>query len=109
MSNELFFMNTIVNSRSRSWHVILHIVFATLITMYVFYLHEGFINLSWVRDFGKWISFFIYASFFLFGQYLVKWVLLREYSGILQTLLSCIVGSGLELMMALILFIWLSR
>jgi hypothetical protein len=98
-------MNTIVNTSRTGWHVMLHIAFATMITMYLFYLDEGYFNFLWMRNAGNWIFFFIYGSFFLFGQFLVKRFMLRAYNGLLQTLLSCIIGSGLELMLAMILFV----
>ena len=97
-------MNTIVNSSRTGWHILLHIAFAVIITMYLFYLDEGYCNFYWMRHMGNWIFFMIYGSFFLFGQLLVKHFMLGAYSGILQTLLACIIGSGLELMMAMALF-----
>jgi len=98
-------MNTIVNTSRTGWHALLHVGFATLITMYLFYLDEGYFNFMWMKNFGNWIFFMIYGSFFLFGQLLVKRFVLKNYTGLLQTILSCIIGSGLELMLAMILFI----
>jgi hypothetical protein len=98
-------MNISVNFSRTGWHVLLHVAFATLITMYLFYLDEGYYNFYWMRNFGNWILFLIYGSFLLFGQLLVKRFMLASYTGLLQTFLSCIIGSGLELMMAMVLFV----
>jgi hypothetical protein len=98
-------MNTIVNTSRSSWHMMLHLAFAALITSYLFYLDEGFYSFMWMRNIGNWILFTVYGSFFLLGQLLVKYLMLRGYTGFLQTFLACIIGSGLELMMAMVLFV----
>lgn len=53
--------------------VIIPLTIAVIITLFLFYIDEGYYNFNWMLDFGNWFVFVIYVSV-LFS---IFWLIMR--------------------------------
>ena len=47
---------------------------AGFITLFLFFIDEGFYNFNWMSDPGNWIAFVIYISLIFGSQFVVYWL-----------------------------------
>lgn len=52
---------------------LLPLTIAVIITLFLFYIDEGYYNFNWMLDFGNWFVFVIYVSV-LFS---IFWLIMR--------------------------------
>ena len=90
-------MNTTnVNTRKENSSLIIHATTAILVTLFLFYIDEGYYNFKWMLSIGNWICFFVYAGMLFGGQILVKMFLFEKFSKT-HIILACIIGSAIGL------------
>lgn len=70
-----------VRSRAKSLHPALLMTSAVLITLFLFYIDEGYYSFKWMQNAGNWIMFGVYASTFWLSQYFVSKFILRRQKG----------------------------
>lgn len=78
-------------------------VTAVLITVFLFFIDEGYYNFRWMADPGSWVVFPFYAVPIFALQLLFSLVILRSYHGRGKILLS-IAGGVLTTLVLVILF-----
>ncbi|HAD97749.1 MAG TPA: hypothetical protein DCG19_10110 [Cryomorphaceae bacterium] len=66
-----------------------------LVTMFLFFIDEGYYDFRWMRDGGNWLIFMIYAGLIYLGQRLVYYLIQRYYQGRAKMVLSVLGGSAL--------------
>ena len=69
------------------------IISSILITLYLFYLDEGYYNFKWMTSVSNWIAFMVYALSIFIGQLFVSSVILKKYHGLGKVLLSVFGGA----------------
>jgi hypothetical protein len=73
------------------------------VTMFLFFIDEGYYNFNWMMNIGNWIAFLIYVTGLLTGQFLSNSLILRKYKGEKKTLLTSIIGIPLGTAMIILL------
>jgi len=69
-----------------------------LITLFLFFIDEGYYNFKWMTNLGSWIVFIVYAAAIFLGQLIFSNLLLKKYQGIGKTLISVICGSSIGIL-----------
>lgn len=72
-----------------------------LITLFLFFIDEGYYNFKWMASIGNWIPFFIYSLLIFVGQLFVYAVLLNKYQGRGKVQLSVFGGTALGILFAI--------
>lgn len=83
-------------------HVLALLTSAIVITLYLFYLDEGYYNFKWMSNPGNWIMFVIYVGIFFSCQFLVSTLLLKRLKGLKKTIFS-ILGGGIAVMILVLI------
>ncbi len=61
---------------------ILNSVFVAVgVTLFLFFIDEGFYNLNWMADARNWVFFFLYVMLLFTAQLLLIWMLFRTKTG----------------------------
>jgi hypothetical protein len=76
---------------------IIALLCAIVITLFLFYMDEGYYSFSWMNKPGNWIAFAIYTIGFILGQAIANLLILARYKGTHKTLLTCMIGIPLGL------------
>jgi cation transport ATPase len=71
---------------------------AVLITLFLFYIDEGYYNFRWMADIGNWIVFVVYATVIFAGQWLVAKLVPSRFHGIGRTAVSVVIGTSVALL-----------
>jgi len=66
---------------------------SVLITMFLFFIDEGYYNFKWMLSIGNWIAFLVYFVAIFYGQLFFSTLLLKKYHGPGKTLLSVLGGT----------------
>ncbi|MFY0644927.1 MAG: hypothetical protein JXR19_10715 [Bacteroidia bacterium] len=75
---------------------------ATLvITLFLFFIDEGYYNFHWMRSVGNWIAFLIYFTLIFFFQLLISQVVLRNFHGKGKAVISIVLGTTIALLLAI--------
>ncbi|MBD77740.1 MAG: hypothetical protein CL840_02210 [Crocinitomicaceae bacterium] len=74
-------------------NIVILVLSALLITIFLFFIDEGYYNFKWMANVGNWIPFVVYAVAILAGQLLVSKFLLRNFKGSAKTPISIIGGA----------------
>ncbi|MDX2196546.1 MAG: hypothetical protein NW207_09020 [Cytophagales bacterium] len=72
-----------------------YIINTLLVTLFLFYIDEGYYNFKWMKNPLTWIGYFIYCLAIFSGQLLASDLLLKKYSGLAKILASIIIGTFL--------------
>lgn len=70
----------------------LPIISAVLITLFLFFIDEGYYSFKWMSDLGNWMIFFIYIAFILLGQFLMGWVFYMMKESFKKNLIISLTG-----------------
>ncbi|MGB0177283.1 MAG: hypothetical protein ACPF9D_08955 [Owenweeksia sp.] len=92
---------------SQNQNYLLLALSSVLVTLFLFFIDEGYYDFRWMKDWGNWIVFVIYVAGIYFGQWLVYNLLNRFYNGKSRMVLSITGGTvlGLFMVMGLILYV----
>jgi hypothetical protein len=90
--------HSISNNADRS--ILIMFLSALVVTLFLFYIDEGFYNLNWMTDLGNWVAFGIYISLIFCSQFVV-YQLFSWYKVSKRKLgWSIVMGTGLALLLA---------
>lgn len=74
------------------------LLFSLAITFLMLFIDEGYYDLRWMKSFGNWIMFGVYALMMLIGQLVFFNIILSRYSGkgkmAMSVIFGCILGAG---------------
>lgn len=94
MTNTVTIQN---NTKNRGLWV--PVLVSICITQFLFFIDEGYYDFRWMKSFGNWIVFFIYAGFLFGGQVLIKWLFFRKKGYVVMTaVLGVMVGLAIALL-----------
>ena len=62
-------------------HRPLFLITSIVLVLFLFFIDEGYYNFNWMKSFGSWIVFTIYAVVLFFGQYLTHSII-KKYDNI---------------------------
>ncbi len=71
---------------------------ALLITLFLFFIDEGYYSFSWMKDPGAWIVFLVYALVIYAAQLLIYKLILRRYHSPFKIVWSILAGTTLGLL-----------
>lgn len=74
------------------------IAISILITMFLFYIDEGYYNFNWMRNRGNWGAFVIYLIPVFLGQLLIYRLIPLRYNTNGRVLVSVLTGTTLGLL-----------
>jgi len=100
---------TVTSFTKRTENVWIHVACAIGVTLFLFYIDEGYYNFEWMQEASNWVAFLIYATGLLFGQAIASVIILKNYKGKHKTLYSCLLGIPLGLTLLLTFFYYLKR
>jgi hypothetical protein len=63
-----------------------------LLTLFLFFIDEGYYNFKWMTDIFNWFFFLIYFAVFLFGQFIIYNLLPQKIIGIGRIAFSVLSG-----------------
>ena len=76
---------------------------AILITLFLFYIDEGYYDFRWMLQWGNWIAFGIYLALLFPVQWAISFFLFRKYEGTKKALLMF----GVSIPITLAMFFWI--
>ena len=89
---------TIENKRKREDRDALILVTSSiLLTMFFFFIDEGYYNFKWMADIFNWFLFLIYSIVFLFAQFITYNLLPQKIIGIGRIAFSVLSGTVIAL------------
>lgn len=98
-------MNAAVTPKRRIFsEIAIPVAMAVLVTLYLFYIDEGYYNFNWMANAGNWLAFVVYVGLITGIQLLLALVFLRRFSGWGKGLLSSLLGAVLVLILVFVLF-----
>jgi len=77
--------------------IIVFIASSVLITMFLFFIDEGYYNFKWMADFGNWVAFIIYVVPIFLCQLLIGRFLLSRYRGPGKSIVSIALGTTIAI------------
>ena len=80
------------------------IISTLLITLFLFYIDEGYYDFRWMKEPGNWLAFVLYITAIFLSQVLFFKLLFRNYQGASKTTLSIICGSVLGILLLVLVF-----
>lgn len=84
------------NIKTVSFHRIdnttVYLFSSVLVTLFLFYIDEGYYSFRWMTNAGAWIIFLIYVSVFLLAQLGINAILSKIISNRATRTLSLLVG-----------------
>ncbi|MDW7693690.1 hypothetical protein R9C00_02955 [Flammeovirgaceae bacterium SG7u.111] len=91
-------MTTSVSKTNRQGeNIALLLISSVLITLFLFFIDEGYYNFDWMLSAFNWIPFFIYAFCIFTAQLIISVLILSKYGGKGKEAISVIVGTALAL------------
>lgn len=98
-------MNAAVTPKRRNFaEIAIPVAMAVLVTLYLFYIDEGYYNFNWMANAGNWLAFVVYVGLITGIQLLLALLFLRRFSGWGKGLLSSVLGAVLVLILVFVLF-----
>lgn len=94
-------MNTTQTKSNKQAYVLL--ASSVIITLFLFYIDEGFYNFKWMLQLSNWIAFVIYFIPIFFFQLLVLKFIGKIFSSQIATILSLIIGAIIGLILVIYL------
>ncbi|MEQ9262413.1 MAG: hypothetical protein RLP14_04540 [Owenweeksia sp.] len=86
---------------------LLLVLSSLLLTLFLFFIDEGYYDFRWTKDWGNWIAFGIYVSGIYFGQWFVYYLMQRFYKGHGKIILSMVGGSVLGIALVISILVGL--
>lgn len=93
---------TVTTNTSRD-NLLIPFASALLITLFLFYIDEGYYDFRWMLQWGNWIVFAIYIIMLFPVQWAIAYFLFRKFEGIQKALMMFVFG----IPMTLALFYWI--
>lgn len=50
-------------------NAIIFLIISAVLTLYMFYLDEGYFSFQWMKSFGNWIIYFVYVAIIFLIQF----------------------------------------
>lgn len=97
-------MNTATIFFRKHGDAILYLFSSILVTMFLFYIDEGYYSFQWMTSIGAWIVFLIYASVFWFVQLGVDAIILRKLTFRIRRAFSLVLGISIGMIFLLFIF-----
>ena len=93
-------MTTQSISKKHDRSVAITLLSSVIITLFLFYIDEGFYNFNWMTDLGNWFVFGFYISL-IFGSQILVYTLLKNGKILNKNLSwSIVIGTTLALLLA---------
>lgn len=86
-------------------NLFLYLAYATALTLFLFYIDEGYYNFAWMSEPGAWFVFSLYSLLFLIVLLLIDAFTFRKISGLQKGLVSLAIGFLINFILVLTLFI----
>lgn len=80
------------------------LISAIIITIFLFFIDEGYYDFRWMSDAGNWIPFFIYLVVIFILQLVFSDIILKKYHGKNKTILSILEGAVIGLILLVLIF-----
>jgi hypothetical protein len=88
-------MNSTSMTLSANRRVLASLTCAVLVTLFLFYVDEGYNDFRWMRRPGNWIPFAFYTGAIWGVQLLISEVLLQSFSARVKTVSTFVAGLGI--------------
>ena len=82
-------------------NLLVHGLIAVAITLFLFYIDEGYYNFKWTQSLANWIWFVFYSGGLFTGQVLVRFLFFRNFTGWPYTMMTSVLGSMIGLAMVI--------
>lgn len=79
-------------------------IVSTLLTLFLFFIDEGYYNFNWMSKAGNWMAFLIYVSLFFAAELIVINYLFRNRSNTILTISKYALGALLGFIFAFLVF-----
>ncbi len=87
----------ILSHSKQGENIALPLISSLLITLFLFFIDEGYYNFDWMFSTFNWVPFFIYAFCIFTAQVFVSVILLKKYTGKGKGIISVVLGTFLAL------------
>lgn len=77
---------------------------AISVTLFLFYIDEGYYNFNWMRQAWHWAIFFMYAAFLFIGEMIILFLFFRKPTTGWATFTKYFLGLAAGLGLALLFF-----
>lgn len=67
------------------------------VTLFLFFIDEGYYNFNWMADLGNWVAFAIYFTAILVVQVALRALVFRKVTGLLGDGVAFVAGVALAL------------
>ena len=94
-------------SHYKNSNLLIPVVSSVAITMFLFYIDEGYYNFEWMASIGNWVAFVFYAIPMILGQFIISKIIPTKHLGVLTSLFTVVTGSSLGLLIVITAFIGL--
>jgi hypothetical protein len=86
-------------------NLFLYLAYASALTLFLFYIDEGYYSFAWMSEPGAWFVFSLYNLFFLIVLLLIDAFTFRKIFGIQKGLVSLAIGFLINFILVITLFI----
>ncbi len=102
-------MIAINHTEGSRWSKILPIGIPLLLTLFLFYIDEGYYDFRWMQEPGNWVPFFLYWGAMILGQFLINYVLPGAIQGARRLIIIIVLGIPIGLFLLFFLFMgWMT-
>ncbi|MBP6183928.1 MAG: hypothetical protein KA479_03245 [Saprospiraceae bacterium] len=102
-------MIAIKHQQESLWAKVLPIGIPFVLTLFLFFIDEGYYSFEWMQDPGNWVPFFIYWGSMILGEFLVHSLLPATVQGTRRLALIIVLGIPIGLFALFFLFMgWMS-
>lgn len=91
--------STLDSSKEERDNLVIPFLSAFLITMFLFFIDEGYYDFRWMREWGNWIVFVIYLFLLFPLQWLLARFLLGKFRSWTKALMMLLIGIPLTLVL----------
>ena len=81
-----------------------YLISALIVTLFLFFIDEGYYSFQWMTSVGSWIVFVVYAGGLLLSQILISSLIAKRLVGNTKRVLSLVVGIPVGFLILLFLF-----
>lgn len=86
-------------------NLFLYLAYATGLTLFLFYIDEGYYSFAWMSEPGAWFIFSLYSLLFLIILLLIDAFTFRKIAGIQKGLVSLTIGFLINFILVITLFL----
>jgi len=91
------------DTKKSNW--VIYLSSSILLTLFLLYIDEGENNFEWINDPLNWLSFIVYSSGIIGGQFLFEKRILKRYSGNGKLIISAFGGLVVGVPIIFLLFL----